>query len=203
MVFKQYVLIIMAFLGMSNNTMPHAYTQSNITIARGDITKTSCQCIVNAANEQLAGGGGVCGAIFTAAGWDKLQQACDQAGFCKTGQAKITKSFDLTTQGIEYIIHAVGPDCRIVKDQKTQDVLLQNAYVNSLKLANEYQIKSIAFPFISSAIYAFPKMRAAMIALQAVQEHVQQTSLEKVEFVLYSQEDYDLFCQIQQLLINV
>lgn len=175
----------------------------DIVVKKGDITKSQAQIIVNAANEQLAGGAGVCGAIFTVAGWDKLTQACNAflaqgTVRCPTGEAKITDSFDLKRNGIEYIIHAVGPDCRIITDPKQQDILLKKAYQNSLVLAQKANVQSIAFPFISSAIYAFPKKRAAQVALQAVQEFIQQndTTLKTIRFVLFLQEDLELFSGI-------
>ena len=174
---------------------------TDIVITKGDITQSQCQAIVNAANEQLAGGAGVCGAIFNAAGWGDLQNACDQylahnTVRCPVGQARITDSFNLKANGIQHIIHAVGPDCRIIKDSKQQDILLQAAYNNALILADKNKIKSIAFPFISSAIYAFPKERACEIALKTVIEYTKEnTSVEKIEFVLFSQADYDLFCK--------
>lgn len=179
---------------------------SILAIQKGDILNTDAQAIVNAANEQLLGGAGVCGAIFKAAGWDKLQEACDRypetsSIRCPVGQACITDSFDLKKldkKSIEYIIHAVGPDCRIIKDEKLQDILLENAYINSLILADQNNIKSIAFPFISSAIYAFPKERACKIALSAVSNYIKNNNkqIEKISFVLFSQDDHGIFCEV-------
>ena len=104
---------------------------------------------------------------------------------------------------IKNIIHAVGPDCRIIKDPAQQDSLLEKAYNNSLLLAEKNNSKSIAFPFISSAIYAFPKQRAARIALKTVLEYIKNngTKLASVHFVLFSQEDYDLFCSELKKLV--
>ncbi|MBI2344740.1 macro domain-containing protein [Candidatus Dependentiae bacterium] len=177
-----------------------------IIIDKGDITKSTTDAIVNAANEDLAGGAGVCGAIFNAAGWDKLQKACDvykKKGrvTCPAGQARITDSFNLQKRGIRHIIHAVGPDCRIITNQQEQDTLLKSAYENSLKIAEEYTLNSIAFPFISSAIYAFPKQRASRIALLTCIEMLKMLNyVKEVHFVLFSQDDYDLFLnQIKRL----
>ena len=172
---------------------------TNLVIEKGDITKCPVEAIVNAANEQLLGGAGVCGAIFNAAGWDKLQEACDKYPSentvrCSAGDARITDSFNLKSSGIKYIIHAVGPDCRIIKDTKRQDTLLENSYKNSLILADKNNITSIAFPFISSAIYAFPKKRAANIALKTAVNYINNTKISSIYFVLFSQEDFDLFC---------
>lgn len=183
---------------------------TKIVIEQGDITQSQTQAIVNAANEQLAGGAGVCGAIFKAAGWQQLQAACDtyiRKGTirCPVGTSCITKSFALQARGIDYIIHAVGPDCRIIKNEQEQNALLKGAYQHSLVLAEKTNIKSIAFPFISSAIYAFPKERAASIALNTVINHAQQsnTSLEAIHIVLFSQDDVDLFCKtLQELYKN-
>ncbi|MBM17715.1 MAG: hypothetical protein CL947_01445 [Epsilonproteobacteria bacterium] len=197
MLLKKLFFIILSYF----NTNFNANDTSVISITKGDITHSSCSCIVNAANEQLAGGAGVCGAIFSAAGWNNLQAACDQLKSCVTGQAKITDSFALKNNGIDYIIHAVGPDCRIITDAKMQDTLLQETYENALKLAETYKIKSIAFPFISSAIYAFPKERAAKIALQTVHNYAKHSDIHKIEFVLFSQEDYALFTCIQRQIL--
>lgn len=190
------LMILIAAFSILNITAQ----STTISIRMGDITQSSCQAIVNAANEQLLGGAGVCGAIFNAAGWHDLQKACDSYPAyntvrCPVGQACITDSFNLKARGIQHIIHAVGPDCRVIKDPKQQDTLLEAAYKNALILADKNNIKSIAFPFISSAIYAFPKERACEIALKVVTEYTKNgsTSLEKIEFVLLSQADYDLF----------
>lgn len=192
---KTLTTLIAAFLTLNITTQT-----AEISIKMGDITQSSCQAIVNAANEQLLGGAGVCGAIFNAAGWYDLQKACDNYPAyntvrCPAGQACITDSFALKTRGIQYVVHAVGPDCRMIKDPKQQDTLLEAAYKNALIIADQNGIKSVAFPFISSAIYAFPKERACEIALKTVAEYTKSnsTSLEKIEFVLFSQVDYDLF----------
>lgn len=172
-----------------------------LSIIQDDITKSNCQSIVNAANDQLKGGSGVCGAIFNAAGWENLTDACQSykiinGARCPVGHAKITDSFNLKQHGINYIIHTVGPDCRIIKDPAEQDKLLANAYINSLKLADQYNIESIAFPFISSGIYAFPNKRACQIALEAINNYLENsnTKTKNISFVLFSEKDYQLFC---------
>lgn len=195
-------LMVLSCTTHTVGTFFSAAKTTKIVIKNGDITQSSCQAIVNAANEQLLGGAGGCGAIFNAAGWLDLQRACDNYPAyttvrCPVGQACITDSFNLKARGIQYIVHAVGPDCRIIKDPKQQDILLEAVYKNALIVADKNNIKSIAFPFISSAIYAFPKERACEIALKTVTEYTKgSTSLEKIEFVLFSQADYDLFCKI-------
>lgn len=182
---------------------------TKLIIAQGDITKCPVESIVNAANEQLLGGAGVCGAIFNAAGWDQLQAACDQYPAhntvrCPVGQACITDSFNLKSSGIKYVIHAVGPDCRVIKNTQQQDALLTQSYQNSLILADKNKLKSIAFPFISSAIYAFPKERAANIALKAILDHIKNsnTQIDALYFVLFSPADYDLFCHEIKKFVN-
>ncbi len=197
-----FIALALLFFVQNNCVTAVERAASCIKIEHGDITRSSCQAIVNAANEQLLGGAGVCGAIFKAAGWKDLQQACnkhvtlDHGIKCPVGQARITNSFNLKSRGIQYVIHAVGPDCRVITNIKEQDMLLESAYKQSLMLADQYGIKSIAFPFISSAIYAFPKQRACDIALKTVSEYMRNnntTQIERVEFVLFSKEDYDLF----------
>jgi O-acetyl-ADP-ribose deacetylase len=179
------------------------YAQISIEARKGDITKRTDDAIVNAANKHLKGGGGVCGAIFNAAGWSKLQEACDKIPStqdirCPVGEARITDSFDLKKQGIKYIIHAVGPDGRQIKDQEQQKKLLEKAYTASLDLASKHKLKSIAFPFISSGIYKIDADLAAKAAVHACMSYSyhHKTSLEKIRFVLFSDADYELFSKI-------
>jgi|SRR5579872_631980 len=184
-----------------NLTKKASVGNTSLYIQEGDITLVNTQAIVNAANEALAGGGGVCGAIFSAAGWDEMQDACDKYpevnGIrCPVGEARITPSFNLKeSAGIEYVIHAVGPDCREVTDPMEQDMLLANAYKNSLMVADQNGITSIAFPFISSAIFACPIERACEIGLKTIMDYVNSTPthLKEVRFVLFSRSDYELF----------
>ncbi len=180
---------------------------TRVKVIQGDITQQQVEVIVNAANAELKGGAGVCGAIFAAAGRDQLQKACDlypakNGVRCPTGQAKITQSFNLKKNGVRHIIHAVGPDCRIIKDPVQRKKLLTDAYENSLQLAAGTGCKSIAFPFISSAIYAYPKELAAQIAIETVKHFAlsHKSSLEEISFVLFSQEDFDLFKKTLQPL---
>lgn len=132
-------------------------------IIRNDITKMRVDAIVNAANTALQMGGGVCGAIFKAAGADNLQKACNELGPIKTGEAVITSGFELPAK---YIIHTAGP---VYKDGKHNEAeLLRACYINSLALAQETGCESIAFPLISSGIYGYPKAEALAIATASI-----------------------------------
>lgn len=136
------------------------------TIVRQDITKIKVDAIVNAANTELQMGGGVCGAIFRAAGAQELQVACDKLGPIKTGEARITPGYALAAK---YIIHAVGPVYKQL-DAKHREKLLRDAYLNSLQIAASYKCKSIAFPLISSGIYGYPKDEALRVATSVIRE---------------------------------
>jgi len=135
---------------------------SRIELHRGDITKLAVDAIVNAANEQLLPGGGVCGAIHRAAG-PKLAEACRALGPCPTGSAVITPGFDLPAR---FVIHAVGPVWH--GGGKGEAELLAGAYRSSLALCAERGLASIAFPAISTGIYGYPLDEAARVAVQAV-----------------------------------
>jgi O-acetyl-ADP-ribose deacetylase (regulator of RNase III) len=135
-----------------------------IEIIDGDITKLDVDAIVNAANEALAPGGGVCGAIHAKAGPD-LAEACAKLGGCATGEAKITPGFGLRAH---YVIHAVGPVWG--GGERGEGQLLAGCYRNALRLAAENGLTSIAFPAISTGIYGFPPDRAALIAVRTVRE---------------------------------
>ena len=133
-----------------------------ISIQKIGITDLSTDAIVNAANDGLWAGGGVCGAIFRAAGYAKLQAACDAIGHCDTGSAVITPGFDLKAK---YIIHAVGPVWRGGNCGEPQQ--LYGAYSRSLELAVENNCHSIGFPLISAGIFGYPKDKAWRQAIQA------------------------------------
>ena len=138
---------------------------NTITVRKIGITDLAADAIVNAANEGLWAGGGVCGAIFRAAGHDKLQDACSQIGHCDTGSAVITPGFNLKAK---YVIHAVGPvwrggDCN-------EPELLYGAYRRSLELAVENGCHSMGFPLISAGIFGYPKGKAWEKAVQACKD---------------------------------
>lgn len=136
------------------------------TIVRQDITKMEVDAIVNAANTDLQMGGGVCGAIFNAAGPIELQAACDRLAPIKTGEAVITSGFALPAK---YIIHAVGPVYHRSNAEQSEH-LLRSAYINALQLAIKNECRSIAFPLISSGTYGYPKEEALQVATSAIQE---------------------------------
>lgn len=148
-------------------------------IAHGDITKINADAIVNAANSMLQMGGGVCGAIFRAAGAIQLQKACNEIGRCETGQAVITKGFELPAQ---YIIHTVGPIWRGGMNGEAER--LASCYRNCLELAKKHHITSVAFPLISSGIYGYPKEEALQIAIEAIGSFLKESDL-TVYLVLY------------------
>lgn len=136
------------------------------TIVRQDITKMKVDAIVNAANTDLQMGGGVCGAIFKAAGAAQLQAACDKLAPIRTGEAVITPGFDLPAK---FVIHAAGPVYRYQTAEQSEK-LLRSAYMESLRLAIENNCESIAFPLISSGIYGYPKDEALQVATAAIQD---------------------------------
>lgn len=161
-----------------------------IKTVKGDITKiTDAQAIVNAANSSLLGGGGVDGAIHRAAGPELLDE-CRLLGGCKTGQAKITKAYNLPC---DYIIHTVGPVWN--GGEKDEAVLLANCYYNSMTLAVEKGIRTIAFPSISTGIYHFPVQLAARIAVGTVARFVEENTgkIDMVEWVLFDDNTYAVY----------
>lgn len=144
------------------------------SILRQDITQMNVDAIVNAANTNLQMGGGVCGAIFKAAGAEALQRACDKISPIKTGEASITPGFHLAAK---YIIHAAGPVYHM-QDPKESERLLRSAYIESMKLAVEHSCESVAFPLISSGIYGYPKDEALAVAVSAIKEFQSDHDLE-------------------------
>jgi len=132
---------------------------------RADITTLKVDAIVNAANTQLLAGGGVCGAIFRAAGYHELQAACSKLAPIQTGEAVITSGFNLPAK---FIIHTAGPIYH--GGQFGEENLLRSCYVNSLKLAAENNLQSVAFPLISSGIYGYPPHDALKVAVQAIKD---------------------------------
>ena len=161
---------------------------STIEIFKGDITKLKVDAIVNAANSSLLGGGGVDGAIHLTAGPNLLEE-CRKLNGCKTGEAKITKGYNLPAN---FVIHTVGPVWN--GGNFNEDELLTNCYLNSLKLAVENKIKSIAFPAISTGVYEFPLERAAQIAIKTVKKFIQSDkSIQKIIFVCFDDRTYQTY----------
>jgi O-acetyl-ADP-ribose deacetylase (regulator of RNase III) len=155
--------------------------RERVAVVQGDITSLSVDAIVNAANSSLLGGGGVDGAIHRAAG-PQLLATCETLGGCPTGEAKITSGYNLPAR---YVIHTVGPIW--YGGTQREDELLASCYCASLALAEQYGIKTIAFPAISTGAYGFPQSRAARIAAAEVRAFLEQhPSVERVTFVAYS-----------------
>lgn len=164
--------------------------KQRIHIIQGDITRQEVDAIVNAANESLLGGGGVDGAIHRAAGPELLAE-CQTLGECPTGQAKITQGYNLPAQ---WVIHTVGPVWR--GGQHNENELLARCYRNSLSLAVEYSIRTIAFPAISTGVYGFPLDKATDIALSEMKKFSSTNShTQQIRFVCFSSEVYEVYCQ--------
>lgn len=164
-----------------------------IEVKLGDITQEGVDAIVNAANTTLLGGGGVDGAIHRAAGPDLLKE-CATLGGCKTGEAKLTKGYGLPAK---FVIHAVGP---VWHGGNTNEVaLLASCYSNSLRIAKDNGIKTIAFPAISTGAYGFPVDRSARIAVKTVREFLSANpEITKVVFVCFDHKTYDTYLKICQ-----
>ena len=159
-----------------------------IELYKGDITKLEVDAIVNAANKSLLGGGGVDGAIHRAAG-TQLLEACKLLNGCETGDAKMTKGYNLPAK---HIIHAVGPVWN--GGESNEPELLASCYEKSLKLASENQLKTIAFPNISTGVYGFPKEKAAEIAIETVKDFLASDDMiEQVTFTVFDEENYTIY----------
>jgi len=163
---------------------------STLILTQGDITKESTDAIVNAANQHLAGGGGVDGAIHRAGG-PIIMQECRKIGDCPTGKAVITSGGNLKAK---YVIHTVGP--RYHGGNKGEATLLKSAHLESFKLASARKIKSIAFPAISTGIYGYPIHDAATIALKTTIDYLKEHSdIKLVRFVLFDTVTYNIFME--------
>lgn len=162
-----------------------------IKLIKGDITKINTEAIINAANTSLLGGSGVDGAIHKAGGkiiLEECQKIRNKQGGCKVGEAVITSAGELPAK---YVIHTVGPVWN--GGNNNEESLLSLAYYNSLKLAVEHNIKTIAFPNISTGIYRFPKERAALIAINIVTNFIKDNNIENIVFVCYDDENYNIY----------
>lgn len=159
-----------------------------IAVIQGDITQQRVDAIVNAANNSLLGGGGVDGAIHKAAGVGLLAE-CRQLNGCATGEAKITKGYNLPAR---WVIHTVGPIW--YGGNQGEDELLAKCYRSCLTLAEQYQIETIAFSAISTGVYGFPVERASLIAVTEIQQFLKRNnSLKQVILVCFSQRAYDCY----------
>lgn len=168
---------------------------SKIELHKGDITRLKVDAIVNAANTSLLGGGGVDGAIHRAAG-PELLEFNRKLGGCKTGEAKLSPGFKLPAK---FIIHTVGPVWQ--GGTNNEDELLANCYRKSLKLAEDNQIKTIAFPAISTGVYSFPLERATKIAVTEVKKFLEKNdSIEKVIFVCFDDRTYETYEKVLNLV---
>lgn len=158
-----------------------------LELVQGDICVQQVDAIVNAANESLAAGGGVCGAIHRAAGAE-LAEACLEIGNCPTGEARITPGYALPAK---YVVHAVGPRWH----SRSEDaVLLEQTYWNTLELASANGVESIAFPAISTGIFGYPLDEAAAIAIRTVSRFLEQhTQIKLARFVFVNEEAYAAF----------
>jgi len=162
-----------------------------IEALRGDITKLDVDAIVNAANTTLLGGGGVDGAIHRAAGPELLAE-CRALGGCRPGEARITRGYHLPAR---FVIHTVGPVWK--GGTRHEPEILANCYRNSLQLAVENEIKTIAFPAISCGAYGYPISDAAEIAVKTTRDFLASNdSIEKVTFVLWGEDIYEAYGQL-------
>lgn len=164
-------------------------------LIKADITTLTVDAIVNAANSSLLGGGGVDGAIHRKGGKTILEECIkirNKQGSCKIGEAVITSGGNLPAK---YVIHTVGPYWNDSNEGELTQ-LLSSCYTNSLNLAFENNLKSIAFPNISTGIYKFPKEKAAKIAVETIQNHKLASNFEQIVFVCFDEENYKIYQSI-------
>jgi O-acetyl-ADP-ribose deacetylase (regulator of RNase III) len=167
-----------------------------VEIIQGDITRLEVEAIVNAANEKLLGGGGVDGAIHRAAG-PELLAACRDLNGCPTGEARITKGYNLPAR---YVIHTVGPVWK--GGGSNENNLLASCYRNSLQLAVDHNLRSIAFPSISTGVYRFPIELASRIALRVLLDFVEtDEAAPRVVMTCFSEQDLEIYRQVYQDLL--
>ena len=171
--------------------------KSRIELYKGDITRLGVDAVVNAANTSLLGGGGVDGAIHRAAG-PKLLEECRTLNGCPTGEVRITKGYELCAK---YVIHTVGPVWKY--GNYKEDELLTSCYIKSLRLAVKLEIKTIAFPAISTGVYNFPLERATRIAVTTVKTFLKNNdSIQKVIFVCYDEVTYRVYRTVMEEILQ-
>ncbi|RJS60629.1 O-acetyl-ADP-ribose deacetylase [Bacillus sp. PK3_68] len=176
---------------------------NSLKLVTGDITKQTTEAIVNAANGSLLGGGGVDGAIHTAAGKELLEECRKileealKGAYLPTGEAVITNGYNLPAR---YVIHTVGPIWH--ENTQNEEALLSNCYQNALQLAMEKEITSISFPSISTGVYRFPIRLASATALQTIVHFLQNYSFSEVVMTLFSPQDYHVYESALQPLIE-
>ncbi len=169
--------------------------KTTLVLKVGDLTEEDTDAIVNAANPSLLGGGGVDGAIHRKAG-PKILEECKKIGHCEPGNAVITTGGNLKTK---YIIHTVGPV--YIDGRHNEAEILKNAYTNSLTLAKNYKIKTIAFPSISTGAYGYPANEASKVAIEAIISFlIEDTSLTEVRMVLFKPEIFEIYKEAVLLL---
>lgn len=180
-----------SYLQKITNFVLYNLIMERIIITNENITRLKVDAIVNAANNSLLGGSGVDGAIHRTAG-PKLLEECKTLNGCETGNAKITKGYNLPAK---FVIHTVGPVWH--GGTLNEEKLLENSYLNSLELAMKNNIKTIAFPNISTGVYNFPKQKAAFIAINAVQNFLETNAeIEQVVFSIFDSENMEIYKNI-------
>jgi O-acetyl-ADP-ribose deacetylase len=182
-----------------------------LRIVQGDLVKQDVEAIVNAANPFIEGGGGVDGRIHQAAG-PELKEACrrykkeHKIDRIQVADAMLTDSFTIRklTPKIQYVIHTVGPDCRVASQREDKEHLLQGAYLNALELAREKGIQSIAFPALSTGAYSYPFWEAQHVALAAIKEYLNNHphAFSEVLLVYYSEEDFQNAARVWDEIIT-
>ncbi|MCG9479904.1 MAG: O-acetyl-ADP-ribose deacetylase [Actinomycetia bacterium] len=165
----------------------HEIGKTRLELVQGDITRQDTEAIVNAANSRLSPGGGVSGAIHRAAG-PQLWQECKTLGGCHTGEAKITRGYNLPAK---YVIHTVGP---VYSNSSSDPVNLGHCYRNSLAMASKKHIESISFPSISTGIFGYPVNQASAVALNTIIDYLTKNQNPKlVRLVLFSSTDFQSY----------
>jgi len=181
---------------MNENGIVIKINDNVLELVKGDITAQKTDAIVNAANSRLAPGGGVAGAIHRAAGYE-LWEECKKLDGCRTGEAKITKGYNLPAP---YVIHTVGP---VYSGSDDDPILLKASYENSLKLAKEKDLKSISFPALSTGAFEYPKREAAEIAFNTIMNFLRNNKKPNiVRFVLYSKRDFNIHKEVLENLLS-